>query len=251
MYIARSGNPRLSSLLANAGRSATILALLVCAPATAQVEATIAAGTEETLAGIKTYEVATEADAGTESDLWFCQVVGKPSVAGSISITESGGNISAVARHAKSGAEITAILLQDRSFFVTRGGVQIAAVIPSPPGSGLPPTTIGTQALSADPAWQVFRTAMTDSNLKASMEAGGTAPTTECMGNCAQQWPTPPGCDPAAPTVYCCQVKAERDYCESLCRCEGSVLPSACRAVAAAEYMADWLDCSIGSLENF
>ena len=178
-------------------------------------------------------------------------MVGKPSVAGSISITESGGNISSVARHAKSGAEITVILLQDRSFFVTRGGVQIAAVIPSPPGSGLPPTTIGTQALSADPAWQVFRTAMTDSNLKASMEAGGTAPTTECMGNCAQQWPTPPGCDPAAPTVYCCQVKAERDYCESLCRCEGSVLPSACRAVAAAEYMADWLDCSIGSLENF
>lgn len=251
MNIVRSGIPRLSSHLAHACRSAAILALLASAPANAQVQATVAAGTEETLAGIKTYEVATEADAGSQSDLWFCQVVGKPSAAGSISITESGGNISAVARHAKSGAEITVILLQDRSFFVTRDGVQIAAVIPSPPGSGLPPTATGTQALSSDPAWQVFWTAMTDSNLKASMEAGGTAPTTECMGNCAQQWPTPAGCDPAAPTVYCCQVQAERDYCESLCRCDGSALPGTCRAVAAAEYMADWLDCSIGALEIF
>lgn len=251
MTIVRSESPRLSTFLANAVRSATILALLVCAPAAAQVQATIAAGTEETLAGIKTYEVATEAEASSQSDLWFCQVVGKPSAAGSISITESGGNISAVARHAKSGAEITVIFLQDRSFFVTRSGVQIAAVIPSPPGSGLPPTTTGTQALSSDPAWQVFRTAIMDSNLKASLETGGAAPAANCMGNCAQQWPTPPGCDPVAPTVYCCQVQAERDYCQSLCRCEGSVLPSTCRAVAAAEYVVDWMNCSMLDEEIF
>ena len=205
MTIVRSETPRLSTFLANAVRSATILALLVCAPAAAQVQATIAAGTEETLAGIKTYEVATEAEASSQSDLWFCQVVGKPS----------------------------------------------AVVIPSPPGSGLPPTTTGTQALSSDPAWQVFRTAIMDSNLKASLETGGAAPAANCMGNCAQQWPTPPGCDPVAPTVYCCQVQAERDYCQSLCRCEGSVLPSTCRAVAAAEYVVDWMNCSMLDDEIF
>jgi hypothetical protein len=87
--------------------------------------------------------------------------------------------------------------------------------------------------------------------LKASLETGGAAPAANCMGNCAQQWPTPPGCDPAAPTVYCCQVQAERDYCQSLCRCEGSVLPSTCRAVAAAEYVVDWMNCSMLDEEIF
>lgn len=251
MNVVPSGSPRLSSLIESGCRSVASLTLLLCAPASAQVEATVTAGAEERLAGIKSYEVATEAEVGLVSDLWFCQVVGKPTVAGSISISESGGDITAIARHAKTGAELTVILLQDRSCFVTRDGVQIAAVIPSPPGSGLPPTATGTQALSSDPAWQVFRAAMTDSNLKASMETEGTAPATECMGNCAQQWPTPPGCDPAAPSVYCCQVQAERDYCESLCRCESSVLPSACRAVAAAEYVVDWMNCSILDHEIF
>ena len=89
------------------------------------------------------------------------------------------------------------------------------------------------------------------SNLKASLETGGAAPAANCMGNCAQQWPTPPGCDPAAPTVYCCQVQAERDYCQSLCRFEGSVLPSTCRAVAAAEYVVDWMNCSMLDDEIF
>lgn len=251
MNIVPSGSPRLSSLIASGCRSLASLALLLCAPASAKVATTVTAGAEELLAGIKSYEVATEAEPGSDSDLWFCQVVGKPSVAGSIGISDSGGDITAIARHAKTGAELTVLLLQDRSLFVTRGGVQIAAVIPAPPGSGLPPTTTGTQALASDPAWQIFRTAMTDSNLKASMETQGADPSTNCMENCAQQWPTPPDCEPAAPTAYCCQLQAERDYCESLCRCEGSILPITCRAVAAAEYVVDWMNCSMLDHEIF
>lgn len=82
-----------------------VAAALIVLPAFADTSVTVAAGAVEAEVGVKSYEVSTETELVTDDSYWFCQVVGKPSIA---------------------GPEVTVMLLESRSFFVTNAGVQVA-----------------------------------------------------------------------------------------------------------------------------
>lgn len=232
-----------STFIGGIWTSATALALLVVSPAVAQTETSVTAGAEESIAGIKTYEVAAEIETAPESALWFCQVVGRPCIAGSINVTEQDGQITAIVRHSKSGAELTVTLLQDRTFFVMRGSIQVAAVIPAPPGSGIPDMVTGVDALSTDPAWQLFWTAMADSNLRAALDTAGGTAAPACRENCPNTVDPSPNGETLEMQAYRCHVAADRAYCEALCGCATAAVPDLCRSIAAAERLSDWVAC--------
>ncbi len=225
------------------GMAVPAAAVLATAMAWADTSATVPAGAVQAASGTKSYEVTAAEGSAAEDACWFCQVVGTPSVAGSISVTEQWGDISAVVRHAKSGSELTVVLSENQSLAVIREGVQVGFVIPASAASDLPAFSSGMQDLEVDPAWQLFARAMGDACLTDTLIPGSAEPSADCVAICVQQHPIPPGCDPANPTQGCCLAQASLDHCSSVCRCDGSSLPSACEAVAAARYLAAWMNC--------
>lgn len=221
-----------------------VAAALIVLPAFADTSVTVAAGAVEAEVGVKSYEVSTETELVTDDSYWFCQVVGKPSIAGSVTVTMANGNTSAVIRHAVTGSEVTVMLLEDRSFFVTKSGVQMAYLIPGPLGSGLPSTASGFASLSTDPAWQMFITAINDSNLRSAIAAQAGPPTNACQSACASLYQLPSDCGPVYPAIACCQVMTDRAYCQALCDCNLSLAPAACRTIAATRHLAEFVACS-------
>jgi len=219
-------------------------AMLIALPAGAETSVTVTAGTAEAEVGVKSYEVSTETEPVTDDTYWFCQVVGKPSIAGSVTVTTANGNTSAVIRHAVTGSEVTVMLLQDRSFFVTKAGIQVAYLIPAPLGSGLPSTASGFESLATDPAWQMFITAINDSNLRNAISVQAGEPTNTCKSGCASQYPLPADCGPVYPAIYCCQVMVDREYCEALCDCSTAISPITCQTLAATKHLAEFVACS-------
>lgn len=199
--------------------------------------------------GIKSYEVSTEDVCGINDASWFCQVVGRASVAGSIAVAVSTECTTAVVRHAKTGAEVTVTLLDDHSMFISRAGVQVASLIHTPAGSGLPATGSGFSTLAADPGWQLLLSAIEDSNLRTTIGDDGTTPSPGCGPLCAEQWPTPSNCAGVHNEIYCCQVRVERTYCESVCRCESAANPNLCRTLAGTARLFGELECSLHELE--
>jgi hypothetical protein len=215
------------------------------------ISATIEADNAAMDSGIKSYETSAEVEASTGEAFWFCQVVGRPTSAGSICITVSDDqeDISAVVRHARSGSELRVVLLRSGSLFVTRRGEQVASLIMPPLGTDAPGLQVGFEELGLDPAWRVFCAAMGDSNLRASMSARVDVNTTDCATQCLAQYPDPPNCNPDVPTIYCCQVQAERDYCQAVCECATAWSPTLCATMAAAQRMADWTYCAFLPLQ--
>lgn len=242
--IARSSAPLRLALAAAAAAAVSLVA-----PAWAETSLTVTAGTAEAEAGIKSYEVSTETEPVTDDTYWFCQVVGKPSIAGSVTVATANGNTSAVIRHAVTGSEVTVVLLEDRSFFVIKAGTQVASLIPAPPGSGLPSTASGFASIAPDPAWNMFVTAIKDSNLRTAIIAQSGGPASDCQSGCAIQHPLPSDCGTVLQAIYCCQVMADRDYCEALCDCEASGSPKACQTLAATRHLADWLACGYSYID--
>jgi hypothetical protein len=136
------------------------------------------------------------------------------------------------------------MLLEDRSFFVTKSGVQMAYLIPGPLGSGLPSTASGFASLSTDPAWQMFITAINDSNLRSAIAAQAGPPTNACQSACASLYQLPSDCGPVYPAIACCQVMTDRAYCQALCDCNLSLAPAACRTIASTRHLAEFVACS-------
>jgi len=207
-------------------------AMLIALPAGAETSVTVTAGTAEAEVGVKSYEVSTETEPVTDDTYWFCQVVGKPSIAGSVTVTTANGNTSAVIRHAVTGSEVTVMLLQDRSIFVTKAGVQVASLIPAPPGSGLPPATTGFSALDSDPAWQIFTTAVGDANLQPAIDSLAELPSGPCQATCDANHPIPDNCEETWASMTCCEARCDLDYCKMDCNCDTSASPTICRAKA-------------------
>lgn len=212
---------------------------------------TVSAAPESVEAGIKSYEVSAEFDGSTAEAFWFCQVVGNPSFAGSIcvSVAENQADTIAVVRHARSGSELKIMLLSGGSLFVTRGSEQVASLILPPIGSDALGIQVGFDELAVDPAWRMFCSAMADPSLRASMLARGDVETTDCVTQCSAQYPDPPNCNPSVPTIYCCQVQAERDYCQAMCECATAWSPTLCATMAAAQRLADWTYCAFLPLQ--
>jgi hypothetical protein len=244
MHLNWSPLGRLVALHHLMGAAAAVAAALISMPAPADTSVTVTAGTAEAAIGVKSYEVSTETEPVTDDTYWFCQVVGRPSIAGSVTVTTASGSTAAVIRHAVTGSEVTVMLLEDRSFFVTKAGVQVAQLIPAPIGSGLPSTASGFAGLSTDPAWQMFITAINDSNLRSAIAAQAGPPTNACRSACATQYQFPSDCGPIYPAIACCQVMTDRAYCQALCDCNASIAPATCRTIAATKHLAEFVACS-------
>ncbi len=179
---------------------------LATAPCHATESTTVQSDGPHAALGIKSYEVSTEDVGGISDASWFCQVVGRASMAGSIAVVVSTERTTAVVRHAKTGAEVTVTLLDDHSMFISSAGVQVAFLIPTNPSPG-------------------------------------------CGPLCAEQWPTPANCEGVHNEIYCCQVRVERTYCESVCRCESAANPNLCRTLAGTARFFGDLECSLHELE--
>ncbi len=235
------------------GISRTVSALLavgmgLCASlASADAVLSVESSAASSSAGIKGFEMGVETEGG--SAVWFCQVVGKRSVAGSLSITNDGETKRVIVEAASGGVPLEVTFSGKASFTVKRNGVVIASVIEGPldedgiPIGGLPN---GFLAVRNDPTWQVLMHAVDDSKLLAALTAQAPTTSSPCNQACSIAWPTPDDCLGMWDSYYCCVVQANYDFCKRYCVCDGLASPAAeaCKVLASAVLVVEELKCA-------
>ena len=237
------------------GISRTVSALLavgmgMCASlASADAVLSVESSAASSSAGIKGFEMGVETEGG--SAVLFCQVVGKRSVAGSLSITNDGETKRVIVEAASGGDPLEVTFSGKAAFTVKRNGVVIASVIegpPNPDGSGIPVGGLpsGFLAVRNDPTWQVLMHAVDDSKLLAALTAQAPTTTSPCNQACRIAWPTPDDCLGMWDSYYCCVVQANYDFCSRYCVCDGMASPAAeaCKVLASAVFVVEELKCA-------
>ncbi len=214
------------------------------ADAALDVEATPAS----VASGIKGFEVSTETP--IDGTVWFCQVVGSRSAAGSLSVKTDGSCSTVVVTPASGAAPLEVTLSGFGAVEFKRGGTVIAAIVPGPihPEGGLPigGNATGLNALRSDPAWKILNAALTDENLLAMIQSGAGPTSPTCASACRGQWPIPSDCNGLWDEYVCCIVEANYDFCLRYCGCDSMAEPIASirKTGAAALFIAEELACA-------